>query len=230
MDVAVLTVTYRDNRFIQTCVRQFRPFVQSHVFFLSQSPWHGVPDGNWKETENIILSCGAECVVGCWESEAEQRNAGVMYLRNFDWILIVDTDERYEEKSIRLLLQFLEKDATLPAYGIGRILTYWKDTETVVDPEESGGLIVAIRPTVQFVDKRCINQEWGFLPQDIVMHHLSYVRTNEEMKRKIETFEHHNEIVDNWYEEKWLNGNENLHPVHPESFKRIKKVSSVVSL
>lgn len=226
MNIATMTITYRDDRFIKTCIDQLKGFVSQHVFLVSEKPWHGEEEPVGDIVKSIEKH-GAIPILGEWESEAEQRNVGMNVLGSFDWILIIDTDERYTVDSLHKLYAFLST-ANKPAYGIGRLLTYWKNTTTVVDPEETGGLIVACMPHVRFTDKRCIDSEWDFLPQDIVMHHLSYVRTNEEMKRKISTFEHQHEIVPNWYEEKWLSGTENLHPVNPESFKGLKKIEEVV--
>lgn len=202
--------------------------MDEHLVLVSDDPWHGEAEpldrcAEYAETE------GARAIVGNWLSEKDQRNFGVKELSKNDWILIVDTDERYIREEAQKLFRFLE-NAPLPAYGIGRLKTYWKDTKTIVSPEESGGLIVAIRPTVKFTDKRCIDSEWSFLPKDIVMHHLSYVRTNNEMRRKVTTFEHQHEIVKNWYEEKWLNGKENLHPVNPSSFYRLAKTEEVIEI
>jgi hypothetical protein len=56
------------------------------------------------------------------------------------------------------------------------------------------------------------------------MHHLSYVRTDEDMLKKISTFSHSNEFdFYQWYLTKWLNWTPerlDLHPVVPEQFKQ----------
>lgn len=228
MRIGVLTVCYRDERFIRTCIRQLRGLVTKHIVLVSDDPWNGFPEP-LDHCADIAEKEGAEAIIGNWATEAVQRNYGVSLLQDMDWIFVVDTDERYTRDDAIKLKNFLETQK-VPAFGIGRLKTYWKDTETIVDPEETGGLIVAVQPHVKFTDKRCIDSQWAFLPKDILMHHLSYVRTNEEMKRKISTFEHANEIVPNWYEEKWLHGETYLHPVNPSSFVALKKVDAEVEL
>lgn len=228
MSIGVLTVCYRDERFMHNCIRQFRGLVDEHLVLVSDDPWHGEAEPLDRCAEYAEKE-GARTIVGNWLSEKDQRNFGVKELSRHDWILIVDTDERYLRHDVQKMIGFLET-ANLSAYGIGRLKTYWKDIKTIIEPEESGGLIVAVRPSVRFTEKRCIDSEWYLLPQDIVMHHLSYVRTDSEMRRKIATFEHYHEIQKNWYEEKWLTGKENLHPVHPESFKKLKKTLEVVEI
>lgn len=225
MKIGILTVAYREERFIKDCIRQFRG-VGKHLCLISDTPWHGEKEPMDK-TPEIAENEGAEVIISDWVSEAKQRNWGVERLKDYDWILIVDADERYDKTSIDNLLKFLE-EAELPAYGIGRLKTYWKTTDYVIDPEESGGLIVAIRPTVRFTDKRCIDSQWDFLPKNIIMHHYSYVRTDNEIKRKLSTFEHACEIIPNWYNNIWLKWTpemENLHPVNPSSFRKaVKKI------
>lgn len=226
MKIGILTLAYNEERFAKDCIRQFKGFlIDKHLFLISDTPWHG-EKLQADKTADIAEKFGAEVIVGDWQSETEQRNFGLDQLKDCDWVLIVDADEHYEPKAVARLISFLEK-AALPAYGIGRLLTYWKDKKHIVDPEETGGLIVAVRPSVRFIDKRCIDSEWDFLPEDIVMHHYSYVRTDEEMKKKISSFEHAEEIVPNWYEDVWLKWTpemKNVHPVNPGSFKKIIKI------
>jgi glycosyltransferase involved in cell wall biosynthesis len=228
MKVGIETICYREERFIERCINQFKGFPVHHLVLVSDTPWHGEKEAMDK-TVDIAESLGAEVVVSDWLSEPEQRNFGLQQLKDCDWVLVVDADEFYSKEDIDKWLKFLEH-APYDAYGIGRIKTYWKDENHIIDPEESGGLIVAVRPkAVQFTDKRCITGDWDFLPEDIVMNHYSYVRTDGEMKRKLASFEHADEIMDGWYEEKWKgwdkdNNLEDLHPVNPKSFRGTKYV------
>lgn len=225
--IGILTICYREQSFIRDCIRQFNSFDFRHLVLICDQPWHSNGE-KMDRTPEICDEEGVEYIISDWDSEAQMRNYGVSQLRNMDWILTVDADERYSEESIILLKDFLET-APLPAYGIGTIYTYWKQPNIRIEPKESGGLIVATKPRVVFTDKRCIDSQWDFLPPEIVMHHLSYVRTDEEMLRKIKTFEHQHEIIPNWYEEKWLKWTpemENIHPVNPSSFKKAVYVKS----
>ena len=226
MTVGILTIAYNEERFIEGCIRQFAGIpIERHLVLISEKPWHGdtlIPD----HTAEIAEANGAEVVSSVWKSEDVQRNFGMELLSDCDWILVVDADERYSNFAIKQWLLFLSK-AEYPAYGIGRLKTYWKDPEHVIEPEENGGLIVAVRPGVRFTDKRCINSAWTFLPKEIIMHHFSYVRSDEDMWKKITSFEHQHEIVPNWYEEVWKAWTpemERIHPVNPDSFKKAVEI------
>lgn len=45
----------------------------------------------------------------CSKSQTKQRNRALKYIKNFDWLLIVDDDEIYKKKDMILLREFLSK-------------------------------------------------------------------------------------------------------------------------
>lgn len=83
---------------------------------------------------------------------------------------------------------------------------------------------------------KVVNGTWdSFQPEMIVNHHMSYVRTNQQLIRKINTFSHGEEqrkdgkntkeIWNEWYNNIWLKWTpemENLHvnPDHTGSFSK----------
>jgi len=227
MQIGILTIAFNEQNFIGDCIKQFQDFNVRHLVLISDTPWWGEktdPD----ETDIISTQQGAEVIASSWKNEEEQRNFGMEWLKDCDWILVVDPDERYSKKHIEHLLNYLNVKADQPAYGINTIYTYWKDWNHRIEPKENGGLIVAVRPSVRFVHLRCIDSAWDFLPKEIVMHHGSYIRTNEEMTKKCKQLKFNNELVDNWYEGKWLGWDrdhtiKDLHPCNPDGFKEIIK-------
>ncbi len=234
MKVSILTVAYNEERFIRACIRQFKDFpIEEHLVLVSEKPWHGATYPVDK-TAQIAEAEGATVVTGEWPSEDTQRNYGVDWLDESDWILIVDADELYVRASIENMLSFLKIAPPEPkAYGIAKLRTYWKDTDHIIYPEESGGGIVAVRPGTTFVDKRGIDVPWGFLPKTVIMNHLSYVRTNSEMQKKLSSFEHQHEIVPGWYDNVWMKwdyGMHDLHPVNPKVFHMAKRTELPDSL
>jgi hypothetical protein len=57
------------------------------------------------------------------------------------------------------------------------------------------------------------------------MHHLSYVRSDEEVREKLRMFDHAHEVVPGWFERVWKGWDadpkmEDLHPTKPEAYKR----------
>lgn len=228
--IAVCTVAFEEERFITGCIKQFRGLVDAHIVLHSSISWAGVECQD--RTKELAEEAGATVVSMAWDTEAEQRNFGQSILSEFDWILVVDADERYTQEDAKKLVDFLET-AEADAYGMGRVITYWRDWEHCVEPEESPGLIVAVKPHVSFTYLRCIDSDWRHLPKDIVTHHGSYIRTDSEMHQKVTNFGHAHEIQPTWYEDKWIawgddNDIRDLHPVYPEIFNRIVSCERVI--
>lgn len=217
MKVGVLTVAYNEAQFIGACVKQFQKFNMDHLVLVSSEPWNGehfIPDN----TSDIASSLGAEVICGNWASEAHQRNFGLDYFKGYDWVLVVDADEFYTSAGLRELSASLEMDAE--AIVASNMQVYWKDMFHRVTPQQEDNPIVAIRPHQHFTNAR---QAWcDRTDTKATLHHLSYVRDDNNMWKKISSFEHAQDFdIQEWYEEVWLNWTPdatNLHPVNPSQF------------
>jgi len=219
MKIAALTVAFREAAFIRANVRQFKPFNIDHLVLNSSVPWRGtyITDN----TEELAKSEGALVRTGVWENQAEQFNEGLDILKDYDWVLIVDADEFYERKNILRLKNKLE-ETKADAITTPIMEVYWKNFNYRIVPTQSDGPIIAIKPNQKFTNKRssdCIKESFP-----LKMHHLSYVRSNKDMMKKITVFEHSYEFdVVKWYYDVWLKWDTsmvNLHPVVPHQFQR----------
>ncbi|GMH96971.1 hypothetical protein TrVE_jg4541 [Triparma verrucosa] len=131
----------------------------------------------------------------------------------------------------------------------GDMVTYFGDVQSFVDPRENLKILFYVdQDCCEFVSHReiaCLRDsevkrngevvgalEGGggiFIDESFgVCHHLSYVRTQQELVNKFSSFEHSDEIVPNWIAEKWdawrsNNTLEDLHPTKPEAYKRTKR-------
>lgn len=228
--VAVCTLAYREEAFIPDCIEQFKGLVDTHLVLYSDKGWAGKVD-DLDKTVELAEKAGADVISSWWESEEDQRNFGQHILKDYDWILIIDADERISRPDAEKLIKFLET-ADRPAYGAGRIYTYWGDWRHRVD-EEGKGLIIAVRPSVNFVYLRCIDSAWwGFA--DVTLHHGSYIRSDEAMKIKCEQIDHNEGLVSDWWEDKWVKSKTDknvtdLHPVYPANFPRIIEAKNEIS-
>lgn len=221
--VAVLTNCYREEKFIGGCVQQFQPFALRHIVLNSRTSWNEETAPRDK-TEEIASSLGAEVVVGNWEAEATQFNYGLSLLKNYDWVIICDSDERYKYFDIEILLNHLKNIS--PDYEGIRTndwSVYWKTPDYELMPPQPFHPLIAVRPSVLFNKAR----DAGLISIDFVsskMYHFSYVRTDEEMWIKISNFSHRDEFdIEKWYRQKWIKWTpemEDLHPVVPEQFKK----------
>lgn len=224
-NVAVLTNAYREENWIVGCIEQFKPFNLYHLVLESLQSW---AKASWDRdaTGSISRSLGAEVISHNWGSEADQFNYAMAYLRDYDWVIICDADERYDESNLEALLDHLENVAAENISGIKtcRWNVYWKTSDYEIEPQQTDFPLIAVRPQHVMFQKA---RDPGPIAYEFVysrMYHFSYVRTDEEMWKKICTFSHAFDFnKSEWYQDKWLAWTpemEDLHPVAPEQFKR----------
>jgi len=221
MKLAIETIAYHEERFIPKFIQHYQNKVSEIVVLNSTKPWQGETDPEPDKTGTIANSLGATVIEFPWPNEHEQRNAGLDYLNDCDWVIILDPDEYIVDSAWQLLIEFLEH-AEADAYVPIMQHTYWK-TGYVIDPPEDYKQIIAVRPSVRFVDKRVVNCGYGHAPVDL--HHFSWARTDKECLRKITHYAHAHELDPNWYKDVWLSDRTlNLHPLTPEALKEAVRV------
>ena len=212
MKLAIETIAFKEERLLPKFIQHYQDKVDEIIVLSSTKPWQGeitAPD----LTANIAQSLGATVIAYPWKDETEQRNAGVDYAMDYDWLIVVDPDEFISDKDWVRMYECLEA-AEAPAYIVEHQRVFWKHKE--VFPHSDYQQLIALRPKeVRFVDKRVVNTLYGTLPVDLL--HFSWSRTDEEVLSKIQHYSHADELISNWYEEVWLKDRKtNLHPKDPE--------------
>lgn len=221
MKTGIVTPAYNEERFIGACIKQFNGFPVDHLILVSKTPWNGEPFPVDK-TEEIARKLGAKVMVDDFPPDEHQRHIGLDYFKNYDWCLIVDADEFYTREDIKKILDYLET-ADKEVYSCGKMLVYFKDLDSIAVREIGHKPpIMAMRPHMRFSGIRGVDYPFYFIP-DTTLYHLSYVRTNAELVKKISTFGHSHEIIPNWYQDvwmKWTPQSVNFHPTEPDVFAR----------
>lgn len=167
---------------------------------------------------------------GEWATETDQRNANLDLVRDSaDYYMIVDADETYTREGLRRLRKYMAWRPHIGQFRM-RFNTYWKINPVhIIDPPEplKAYAITRVRPDTHFVGLRRSSERWKCaIPRSVVVcHHFSYARPSEKVLRKIRSFSHRDDLVPNWFENVWLRWDEdhsleNLHPTHPEEYKR----------
>ena len=216
---AVCTVAYNEEDYIGACIDNWKGLVDKHLVLLSSKPWYG-SRGESDKTYNIAKKRGADVVVGRWESEAAQRNWGLARLYDYDYVLIVDPDEFYtkadQEKIFKELLNPIrnsyDPERYAPAFQCNKMVTYWKTMDYVLS-RDTHRPIIAADPRQLYVNEyrnfwylEGINRDqldfYGRL--DIICYHMSWVRSDEKILEKINSYSHANIIKPGWYEDIWL--------------------------
>ncbi len=140
-----------------------------------------------------------------------------------DWILLFAPDMYMAEDSLRKALIYL---STCEKRGMGvKMLTYWKDWKTVIDRDETF-YTFAINPSERFEFSSKIKafEQFQVIP-GVVMHHLSWVRTDADMAIKLKTWSHADRVDKNWFKEVWKGYKvtmKNLNPLDPLEVVTIK--------
>jgi glycosyltransferase involved in cell wall biosynthesis len=228
MKFGLVTIAYKEERFIGPFVKHYLPLVDRLLVLVSNEPWYGEAESiDW--TPEIADKCGAEVYVDHWQSEAQQRNAGLTALSDCDWIFTLDPDEFFTAETFTRIKGFL---ATVSGNvcAASQMLTYWKDSYRI-DPPESHKPVVAVRGShsAYFTVNRGVNADLALLPYAWALHHLSWARTNEEVWSKLSHFSHNVDFdVKKWYDEvwtKWEPNMRNFHPVNPSQYAKAIEAS-----
>lgn len=240
-------VIYENSGFLAESVWRIYPLVDKIVFLVGQSPWNGernpaiintslteitsMPDPDKKF---VILS-------KYWATEADQRNDGVKTLRELgcEWCLVIDDDEMYNRQDLvkakNIISTWVCTNGDVGAWLVSHVI-YWKNRYTVID-QITPAMPVFVRTReddIVFTEARCFYPHKSvfmvFPPHDILLHHFSYIRTDQQMSRKLAHFSHAKEVSGDWFTDVWLNWTpemENLHPnrAAPQSFKRAVRLA-----
>lgn len=238
-------VVYEDSGFLAEAVWRIYPLMDKIVFLVGMRPWNGgalADPEYWKDTIDRIMAMPDPdhkfvIVSRVWATEAEQRNYGLGVLRELgcDWCMTVDDDELYNRGQLahakNVIRDVLAQPPTHVSAWLVHHAIYWKRRDLVI-AELTAAMPVFVHTRendVEFTEARCFAARrgiWATLPpSDIVMHHMSYVRDDEHMRRKIATFSHAGQESRDWFQRIWLGwrpGMRNLHPneAAAESFSR----------
>jgi hypothetical protein len=138
--------------------------------------------------------------------------------------LIVDADEFYTPEDIGRLVGQI-RNTEYDAIYATHMNVYWKTPSHLLLPEQFDYPIIAIKTDKRFLSKRHVEPtvKTTGTDRELTMHHMSYVRNDAQMRKKIESFEHSTEFdTETWYNNVWLpwtKDSRNLHPVVPTQFQ-----------
>lgn len=164
--------------------------------------------------------------------EHERRNRAKRQIDR-DYIFIVDSDEIWEPEDLKTLMSMANSNPIVECFSC-HLHNYWKTEDYRIDPMEGYKAQVLIKKVVNFVECRttdatiCHNAP-------VTMHRMNYCRSVETIKRKIAFYRNPSvnrlhPVIDGWFENVWLKWTpeladvmENLHPTHPEAWKKAVK-------
>jgi len=205
-------LAYNEPRMIAKHLKHIPDWVDDKLVLVSESPWFGEPVANDRTAE--LAYPYARVIQSHWENEEDQRNTGQALHHDKDWIIVLDPDEYFSDENWAKLKDFLETTEADAAI-VDHQRVFYKDKE--VYPCHDYQQLIAVRPSVSFVEKRIANKGYTTAPVELL--HFSWAKTDEEIWSKISHYAHAEDFdIKDWYENVWLAGKTtNLHPVTPSA-------------
>ncbi len=189
----------------------------------------------WDNTSTIKVmeSRGVNILQSSDRDEVTRRNFALGQGTE-DWTFIVDADELWDTEAIRDVLHLTKSTPGLEAVA-ANMYTYWKTPEWRIDPPEPRKPPVCIKKGVKFAEGRNVNAQIMAYLNKTYIHHMSYVGDDERILKKLKFLQHPNlvalhPLIPGWFENVWKKWDENhelenLHPTHPECYKRAVRVT-----
>lgn len=224
---------YEDDVWLPAMVEGCYPALDRLFFLVGRHPWNG-PSGSNASTLAAIRSCHdpeSKIVVieGDWPDEAAQRNAGleICARAGLSFCCVIDADEIYDAQILRRMIQIARGVGAIDLWQV-TLHTYWKSYRFRIDPPEPASPAVLVRVgRAPFVRNRQVaSHRLARFPREYaVCHHMSYARTDEQVRNKLLRFSHAHQILPCWFEDVWQRWDrdsllEDLHPVWPRAYKR----------
>lgn len=233
----VQVLAWRDDWVIeQTLKRLLKVFEPDQILGVMGKPY---AEGNWPEdeTRNIFAKYKIP-VIDVEEATEEERRNKALDTLNKDYCFIVDADELWDPDDLKKIMNLVKGNRTVECV-LAKCYTYWKTPEWRIDPPEPLNPAVLVKSkAVRFVQCRLNNAQVTAFAQNVYFHHYSYVGDDARIQQKLAHLGSpackalHNVIPD-WFEnvwQKWTPEMENIHPTHPECYKRAVRVEPLENL
>ncbi len=217
--LGVQIIAFNEKRLIIPSILQYEGIADKVVVGVSKKPWFG--DIKPDSTYYLAKTTQAEVYSGEWKTEKDQRNFLMDKLQDVDYVIVLNPDGFMTKESFNNIKKFIQKEDG-DIYG-SHTLTYWKNYDTIIQPDWDHQVML-IKKDVRFeYANRTFNHRVD-VPKipGVTVHHLSWVKTDEEILTKIQTFTHAPEIIKDWYNKTWKNWDNtmtNFAPTTPTDFK-----------
>ena len=218
---AAYVIAYNEPRYIIPHLKQYPEWIEKIIVCVSTKPWFGEQsEGNLKMMDLLDLHDDPRVVVvkKHWNKEHDQRNWGAAMLYDYSWAITLDPDEFLTPEGWEKLKYSL--DATLGDVAIAqRMTTYWKDCHTIWDEKTTHRPIIAMKPKKSTFWEKRETIETDRIEVPVEMHHLSWVKSDQEVKEKIANYSHSVDFdINRWYEDVWLKWQPGMFGLMPLKF------------
>ena len=231
--VAAFYCVFDDDEWLPFSLASIYPCMEKIYFFVSHRPWNGPVTDNsttlrvieeFPDPDNKI-----ELIRGEWTNEVQQRNAAMAHItiKGFDYAFIIDADEIYHPDALRNMLALAASRPEVEVWHCW-FIHFWKSSGYRIDPPENHHPPILLKPGCGgFLEYRnCVANKHELIPAEIgFCFHMSYARTDEQIRRKLTAFSHSHQVAPDWFDRVWK-GWDNDHsitdlcPYNPGVFER----------
>jgi len=237
---AAMILLFDCDQFILRAIENCAPFAEKVYISYSPLPWsaynHSAREEHQNPSKPAILEKSnfrtkIELVTGVWDTDEAQRTEVLNRARQagFDYLIIQDADEFYTTEDYEENIITIEKHPNYTNYQTPWI-KFWKTTKHVLEAREDLGgrntiyglcgnfaINLKKRDDLCLTFARMTNHMEDSLILPGLCFHLSWVMSDEQVRRKINTWSHSHQVrKEYWWRYKWLGwreGSVNLNPV-----------------
>jgi len=221
MDASACIVAYNEHRYLKAHLSQYPEWVGRIVVCESSTPWNGRKAGtDWMMRESVkgLEDPRVSFITKAWPSEHVQRNWGLASVSD-GWAVTLDPDEFLTPdgwETLRTAMETLPPQESVIVAGAMR--TYWKDADTAWDSEDTHHPVIAVRLSSEgcpFYDKRETVEQCRF-HADVLLHHLSWVRSDDEVLAKLANYSHAKDFdTAAWFARVWKGWEPGMRGIKP---------------
>ena len=259
--VCVQILFFDCSQLILRAIENTAPHVDRIYIIYSKKPWSKYNKTARTSYENPsdlkILKTSSyfykiTVIDGEWDSEEDQRNTCLDIARNegYDLLIVQDADEFYAAEEFKRNLEAIEDNPNYDAYRnpwyvffktieyvvVNRYPLHY-DNSLHVDAYKntligfSACFAINLRSKARFGDKRLPNTSNTYMLPGLCLH-LSYVLSDEQMLRKLNTWGHSCYVdIDSWFRVKWLgwqSTTKNFHPISLLEWAHVDRFSGAL--
>lgn len=245
MKFATHILLFGQEKWVMKNLENVYPHVDKIYAAYSELPWNYNPNARsqYKNTfdlniiKNSKYADKIQIIEGVWDLDEQQRNSCLDAAKKdgMDFLFTIDADEFYFHNDLEKIKKIITDNPTYDFYRAGW-MCFWKSFEHVLVDQKNNPILgypeicVNLRKdNIKFVRCRIPSPQNAFtIPLDNgICFHGSYVLTDEEVLRKINTWGHaHQFNTYAWFNDVWKNWKEsslNLHPIDPAAWKQAIK-------
>jgi len=220
---------FNAERTILRCIENTAEYVDIVYIAYSEWPWsryNTEARTQYRNNSDIKLLQQSKyihkikIIEGIWETDEDQRNAVLNAAKSdgIDYLIVQDADEFYFPDEFEKNINGIRQQPHFPYY-YNPWINFWKNLEyvtlerhNIIGTEfsiysKSANFAMNLRDykDIHFTYSRQPNYPMeSALKLDGVCYHLSYVYTDEDVRMKIKTWGHSQQVRQKWYYYKWL--------------------------